>query len=122
MSSILVIDDDPSICELIRHYLENAGHTVSLARDGREGVDIFSGESFDMVIVDIFMPNKDGIETILELRDQHADAKIMAISGGGRLAGKQYLTYAQALGADSILPKPFTKQQLLDVVQELCSS
>ncbi len=122
MSKILVIDDDPSICELIRHYLENAGHSATLARDGREGLELFAGGMFSLVIVDIFMPRKDGIETILELREHCAEARILAISGGGKLAGKEYLSYAKALGADRILAKPFTKTQLLAAVAELGAS
>ncbi|MFW5489319.1 MAG: response regulator transcription factor [Desulfovibrio sp.] len=120
MSKILVIDDDPSICELVRHYLEKVGHDVTIAHDGREGIDVFSMEHFDLVIVDIFMPRKDGIETILELREQNKNACIMAISGGGKMAaGKEYLSYAKALGADCILSKPFAKSQLLQAVSEL---
>lgn len=118
MARVLVIDDDSLMRDLIRIYLEGDGFEVVEAGDGHDGVSRYRQKPADVVIVDIFMPRKDGIETIMDLRDIDPSANILAISGGGELAGMEYLSYARSLGADNILPKPFKRDELLAAVRK----
>lgn len=122
MTRILVIDDDDDIRCLLRDVLEDEGYDVIVAQDGRRGSDLWRGEEVDLVITDIFMPEKDGIETISELRQLHPDVRIVAISGGGRLDAANYLESAELLGAVSTLPKPFGRNDLLREVREALES
>jgi len=123
MKRILVIDDDMNIRECIRIILEEAGFSVIEADNGKTGIATFRGNHVDLVIVDLFMPEKEGIETIIELRTVAPELKILAISGG--IPGsdpRDFLKIAQKLGADSALDKPFTAQKLAAVVGRLLDS
>lgn len=115
----LVIDDDELVRETIVAILKSVELDVTAACDGEEGVQLFEAGATDLVITDILMPNKEGIETITELRAQDKKVKILAISGGGQVAGPKYLKLAEKMGADRTLPKPFTPQQVLTIVNEL---
>lgn len=120
MKSILVIDDDNDVRKCIRNILEQAGYSVLEAENGIVGMDIFRRDKADLVIVDLFMPEKEGIETIIELRKEFPDQKIIAISGGIPGYGPDnFLNIAQKLGADSSLDKPFNMAQLIDAVEKL---
>lgn len=119
MSNILVIDDDPSIRGFVRLYLEEAGHGVFEAEDGKVGMRIFSQHTIDLVVLDIFMPEKDGIETIQDIREKNADCKVLAISGGSVKMGMDFLHHAKAFGANEILVKPFNEKELLAAVSRL---
>lgn len=116
MSSILVVDDEPLVRELIRTALEAVGHTVDEAENGLIALECLDRRSFDLVITDIMMPEKEGIETMREIRKRCPNTRILAISGGGRAGGTAYLSLASKLGADEVLGKPFRTAQLLDVV------
>lgn len=118
MHTILVIDDDETIRSILRLYLEGAGYTVLSATDGKAGMRLFHGHSVDLVILDIFMPEKDGIETIQEIREA-GNCKVLAISGGSPTMGMDFLHHAKAFGANDILVKPFSEGELLDVVARL---
>jgi DNA-binding response OmpR family regulator len=115
----LVVDDDDSVRVLLRQTLTRAGHEVSEARDGNEALRVFRATPAHLVITDILMPEKDGIETIREFRRNNPLVKIIAISGGGRIDPKMCLLMAKMVGADRVLPKPFEPQLLLAMVQEL---
>jgi len=120
MKIILVIDDDEDVRSCIRNILEHSGYSVLEAENGKVGIDICSHNPVDLVIVDLFMPEKEGIETIIELRKEYADFKILAISGGIPGYGPDhFLHIAQKLGADGTLDKPFNMQQLLSKVEML---
>jgi DNA-binding response OmpR family regulator len=120
MKRILVIDDDQDVRSCVRNILEQSGYTVLEAENGSVGIDIFRQNTVDLVIVDLFMPEKEGIETIIELRKGYADLKILAISGGIPGYGPDhFLHIAQKLGADGSLDKPFNMQQLLAKVEML---
>jgi DNA-binding response OmpR family regulator len=121
MKHVLVIDDDRSTCDLIKHYLESQGFEVETAPDGREGIRRYHAHPADLVIVDIFMPHKDGIETIIDLRSQSPEARILAISGGGDMGGMEYLDYARVLGATNTLAKPFDRSSLINAVTTTAS-
>lgn len=116
MARILVIDDDALVRESIRLALQNAKHAVPEACDGRQALDVLRDHSVDLVISDIMMPELDGIELILAMRERHPDLRLIAISGGGRKGNIDYLPMAQKLGASVILPKPFTPKQLLSAI------
>ncbi len=116
MYRVLVIDDDEQIRGVCRAVLEPAGFEVEDASDGATGLEAFDARPFDCVLCDIFMPNKDGIETIQELTQTYFDVKVIAMSGGA--AGlPDYLPSAKIFGAADVLHKPFTPDQLLDAVR-----
>src|SRR5690242_19586057 len=106
MAKILVIDDDPAFRRVIRTILSRMHHDVVEAQDGNQGVESFKTEDPNLAICDIVMPDKEGIQTILEIRALTPDARIIAISGGGVSVGTGYLTAALKLGANLILSKP----------------
>jgi len=115
-----VIDDDEDVRSCIRNILEHSGYSVLEAENGSVGICIFRKNPVDLVIVDLFMPEKEGIETIIELRKEYADLKILAISGGIPGYGPDhFLHIAQKLGADGSLDKPFNMQQLLTKIELL---
>src|SRR5579859_1362922 len=105
MATILVIDDDPDVRDLVKTTLESAGHKVALAVDGRDGVQQYRAKGADLVITDLFMPDQEGLETIEQLRLEFPEVRIVAISG--KPTGGTMLSVAQRLGAAAILPKPF---------------
>jgi len=119
MPRILLIDDDQMVRQLLRAILEEAGYEVEEAADGRQGLDFFRQLPFDLVIVDIFMPNVDGLETIIEMKESHPDMKSIAISGGGLTAEMEFLSYAQTFGADRIFSKPLDMRAFMKAAEEL---
>ena len=115
----LVIDDDELARGTLSTMLEAAGFEVLQAEDGKRGLDIFRASAPGLVVTDILMPNKEGIETILELRRLDREVKIIAVSGGGRVGANQFLEVAQKLGADEVLSKPFSRARLADLARKL---
>jgi CheY-like chemotaxis protein len=116
MAHILIIDDEASLRDVVRDMLEMAGHSVAEARDGREALSIFALDNPDLVITDILMPERDGLETIAALREQHPLLPIVAVSGGGDAGVDFYLSLAGHIGATRTLAKPFRQAALLDAV------
>jgi CheY-like chemotaxis protein len=116
MPKVLVIDDDGLVRDTIVRILARKGYDVIVATDGRRGVQMFCRERPDLVITDIIMPEKEGLETIREIRAVCSDAKIIAISGGARIGNMDFLEMAGKLGASEIIPKPFGPSELLSVV------
>jgi CheY-like chemotaxis protein len=122
MQTILVIDDDPMVRHVLSKVLRRGGYQVHLASDGAEGLREFANLLPDLVITDMVMPVKGGLDTIKLLRASSPEAKIVAISGGNRLANKDFLDDAIELGAAAILAKPFEPEELLAKVAHcLCS-
>lgn len=120
MARILVVDDDPSIRTTLRKVLEREGHSIREAPDGQAGIDEVEREAPELVIVDLIMPEKEGIETIMELRERHPELTILAISGGGLSSDPSGpLWDAKVLGADGSLAKPFTVERLVRTVDEM---
>jgi two-component system, chemotaxis family, chemotaxis protein CheY len=113
MPKILVIDDDPLVRSTVARILRHRGYEAILAEDGHKGLKLFQSEAPDLVITDIIMPDREGIETIREMRAVRADVKIIAISGGGRLGNLDLLAMAGKLGADEIVAKPFDAAELV---------
>ncbi len=122
MSKILIIDDDKHIRIMLRQMLERQGYEVKDASDGNEGIKIYRNDPVDLVITDLIMPGKEGIETIMELREDYPDIKILAISGGGILGHKTYLMNAEKLGAMATMSKPIDQKVLLETVDKLLRS
>lgn len=119
MAHILVLDDEQAITAVMRQILEQAGHQVLLAPNGKVAMKLCDAHPVDLVITDIWMPEQDGLETIIQLRRWSTAPKILAMSGGGRYGLIEFLKMAQQLGADRTLCKPFSQQDLLDAVHGL---
>lgn len=117
MARILVIDDDEQILRTLRQVLELEGHEVVDASNGKEGIRLFEENRADLIITDIVMPEKEGIETIKELHEENPNLKIIAISGGGAVDPRVYLHLAENLGAMRTLVKPFSREELLNAVR-----
>ena len=121
MAKILVVDDNNELREMTSRVLRNAGHIVTGATNGNEATRLVQDNTFDLVITDLVMPEKDGIETIMELHRKIPALKIIAMSGGGLIAPENYLVFAQQLGAAQTLAKPFPRDELLAAVDRVLS-
>ena len=122
MKRILLIDDEPSILLMLKKMIERAGDfEVDLAQDGLEGMKLLDEYVFDLIVTDIIMPEKEGLEIIAELRRTNPDIKVIAISGGGRLSPEGYLESASLLGAHRVFKKPFEQKELTGAIKELLS-
>ena len=117
--SILVIDDDETIRGLLRAILEREGYLVSDAPDGDKGFKKYQESPTDLVITDLIMPGKEGIETIRDLRKKFPHVKIIAVSGGGRIGPDSYLKMAKGVGAVRTLSKPIDRLILLKTIGEV---
>lgn len=115
-TTILVADDEPSIVQLVRRIMEEAGYSVLTARNGREAIDTVRKHRVDVLITDLVMPEREGIETIQELRTTHPNLKMIAMSGA---FGGSYLHIAAMMGAVAALTKPLNAELLLNTVRTL---
>ena len=116
MATILLVEDEPLVSETLCAAMKGKGHTVVMAANGVEGLKRFAEGSFDLVVTDIIMPDKEGIEMILEMRRHKPDAKIVAISGGGRTGNVEFLKMAGSLGAMATLNKPIRLADFFNVL------
>jgi DNA-binding response OmpR family regulator len=119
MGHILVIEDEAQMRKLLRQVLEDAGYEVEEASNGLEGIRLYRENPADLIITDMIMPKKEGMETILDLKLEFPDVKIIAISGGGRIGPEPYLQIAEGLGAERVFMKPFDIKELLAAVKEI---
>lgn len=122
MSRILVIDDDKYVRTSIRAVLEGVGHEVSDAGDADVGLGMQRSNPFELAIVDLVMPKKEGLETIRELKRDYPNLPIIAISGGGDIVRKNYVQAAELFGAMATLEKPFDGDELLSTVANVISN
>jgi len=123
MKNILVIDDDVQFNKMLCLILTEAGYTVSSAEDGDAGLKIFRQEAPDLVITDIYMPEKEGLETIIELRAVSPGIKILVISGGMTQMGMaETFALAETFGANAVLAKPFDMNTILSTVSRLLAN
>ena len=120
MARILVIDDDADMRLTLRGMLEN--HALLEAADGKEALRLLASEQVDLVITDLVMPEKEGLETIVELRRDHPTLKIIAISGAAIEFRGCSLRIAQQLGAQVCLAKPFTPAELSSAIRQVLGS
>ncbi len=116
MATILVIDDEQSIRGLLREVLEKAGHRVIEAPDGREGLAQYQKQPIDLVLMDLLMPETDGLEATLQLTREYVDAKVIAMTGAQ--GDRNFLDVAKLLGARRTIAKPFDITALIQAVQE----
>ena len=108
MKQILVVDDEASVRLVIRDVLEADGYAVSEAADGEDAFRQIKTQPVDLIVTDLVMPNKNGIDLILELKKEYPNAPVLAISGGGGISGRfDYLKVAELVGAKNIMSKPF---------------
>jgi DNA-binding NtrC family response regulator len=117
---ILVIDDDPDVRDIMAELITSAGHEVVLASNGREGLEAHRACSADIAVVDLFMPEKEGLETIRDFGRDFPDVKVVAMTGGGRWNRVDpYLSTARAIGVAGVLKKPFDAATLLETIDRL---
>lgn len=117
---VLVVDDDPEMREAMARILGAAGYAVELAADGDQAIEVQRARPAEVLITDVFMPSRDGLETIQYFRVEYPDVGIIAMTGGsptGRV--DEYLKVANVAGANATLRKPFAAQALLDSVSSL---
>ncbi len=119
MATILVIDDDAAMRRLILRVLATRGHALLEAENGEQGLKLLEDQTPDLIITDILMPGKEGIETIREVRERSPDTKIIAISGGGGSHDMMFLDIAKTFGAQASLAKPFRPDELIEVVDRV---
>ena len=119
MTKILIADDEPNILMLSEVMFKEMGFDVYTAVNGQDAIEKALEIKPDIIITDIIMPDKDGIEIIIEAKKTYPNIILVAISGGGRIDSESYLNTAKYLGADATLKKPFTHDQLLDLLQNL---
>jgi CheY-like chemotaxis protein len=129
MAKIVIIDDEEDIRDVLGEVLTRAGHQVKAASNSSDGLEMLRNDGADLVITDIIMPGKDGIESAYDIRMEFPNTRIIVISGGGNvkpmdyepsaLKTEAYLASASAAGADMTLSKPFDRKELLDAVNEL---
>lgn len=119
MKNILVIEDNENMLRMMSDLLNRSGFHVLSAIDGVAGLKVYRAEKPDLVITDIIMPDKEGLEVIMDLVKEEPRPKIIAMSGGGMMEPRTYLSLAQKLGADEVLEKPFRPVELLDLIAKL---
>lgn len=119
MPGILIVEDEKTLREVLRIALLRRKYTVYEAADGKEAIDHFKPALVDLVITDLIMPEVEGLNVIIKLREIKPSVRIIAISGGGIAGPGSYLEVASALGADAIFSKPFPINKLLGTVEDL---
>lgn len=116
---VLVVDDNPDMRSFVKIVLERAGFEVQVAADGQRALDLQREHPADVLITDIFMPERDGIELIERFKSRFPRVKIIAMSGGGHAFKMDFLPVAAEIGADAVLRKPFAPETLLRMLQDL---
>ena len=117
--TILLVDDDETFCETWETVLSGHGYQVFVALDAKAALNIIARQNLDLVIIDILMPEIDGLELMAALRQSKPSLKTIAISGGGRIGRATYLQMAEAVGATKTLEKPFSQQEMLNILTEM---
>ena len=119
MKNILVIEDNENMLRMLLDLLNRSGYNVLSAIDGVAGLKTYRTAKPDLVITDIIMPDKEGLEVIMDLVKETPRPKIIAMSGGGMMEPRTYLSLAEKLGADEIIQKPFRPAELLALIEKL---
>lgn len=119
MARILVVDDDPISRKTLQIILEGAGHEVVQAGDGSQALKMYHAQPADVVITDIFMPEKEGVEMVRELRQDYPDVRIIAVSGGSSSARFDSLDWIRVFGVRHAFAKPFDREAILGAVADL---
>jgi len=119
MKHILIIDDEEQIREMLIEMVSLDGYEADGAENGNIAQKLLEETTFDLVITDLIMPEKEGFETIKEIKTNYAALPIIAMSGGGRVSPDLYLPTAKSLGADYVFQKPVKRRQLIEVIKKL---
>ena len=119
MARILIIDDEKYILDYLEDLLEDEGFEIITAANGKEAIELYKKMAFDVVITDLLMPEKDGEETIIELRKIDPEVKIIVITGGGNISAEDHIQLIESLNVDHAFLKPLNQDKLLSVVKEL---
>jgi CheY-like chemotaxis protein len=114
--AILVVDDQEDLREILEMKLTAAGYRVTAVANGRDAIKAFAQEKFDLVLTDMIMPERDGLEVIWGVRQAQPGLPVIAMSGGGRMTPAEYLKMARSFGAIALLEKPFSDEQLLSSI------
>jgi len=122
MAKILLVDDDVLVRTSLSFALEDAGHVVTQAVNGDDGLAALERDTFDLVVLDLLMPVREGIETIREIRKTWKTLPVLAISGGDKTGWSDFLRMATVLGANDTMAKPFTAGEFVDRVTNLLSA
>lgn len=115
--TVVIADDDPLLCETFRISLEARGYNVLLAEDGNQALKIVESTAVGAMLLDILMPRKEGLETLIELKQRFPALKVFVMSGGGLYGRADFLTVARKFGADAVLRKPFPIQALVELLE-----
>ena len=116
---VLIVDDDAGVRNFLRMLLELEGYEIATVANGNEALEAQRQDPAAVVLTDIFMPEAEGMETIVQLRKEFPQARIIVMSGGGSYRGTDYLKLARELGASKTLKKPFAPQDLIDAMREI---
>ncbi|MBP2291593.1 response regulator [Azospirillum rugosum] len=120
MAKVLVVEDSAAVRLAVTEVIEQAGHTVSSAENGRVAIELLQGETFDLIVTDVLMPEADGLEVIKEARARHPKTQVLAMSGGApNLPAGYALKMAEMFAADAVLFKPFLNEELKKAVARL---
>lgn len=117
MAKILIVDDEQQLRDVLKTVLQDEGHEVVEASNGNVALEQFRQTATDLIITDIVMPDKEGLETIIDFRRMYPGVKIIAMSGGGRTSPHDYLDMAKKLGAAEVIAKPFSIDDFLKCVE-----
>jgi CheY-like chemotaxis protein len=121
--AIIVADDVAEILQLVGRCLEEAGHKVSYASSGSEVIRLLAKQPCDLVVVDVLMPDGDGLDVVFAIKRSYTSTRVLAISGGGKyMVAAECLRIAKGVGADGVLLKPFNRQQLLEALDAVMAS
>lgn len=115
--SVLVVDDDPILRRIATEMLEQDGCVVHRAENGAEALRRLGERATDVVVLDMLMPEKEGLETLIEIRQAWPGVRVVAISGGGRIGAAELLQWATVAGADAVLAKPLDPRLLCETVR-----
>ena len=117
MAKILIVDDEPIMRDMLTQMLLQDHHEVLMAENGEQGCAIYREEQPELIITDIVMPEKNGLEMLMDLKKEFPELRVIAISGGGGITGAfDYLPVAKLVGADQILKKPFGIKEIRDAI------
>lgn len=119
MARILLIDDNEQVRDMIGELLRTEGFEVEVASDGAEGLKAFRNKKADLVITDVVMPEKEGLEVIAEIKQMAPETKLIAVSGGGYSQNLGYLAIAERLGAHRTVSKPFKMDEFIKTVRSV---
>jgi DNA-binding response OmpR family regulator len=120
MQNILIVDDEENIRNILKEFLELAGFEVMCAENGFDALNKATENEYDLVITDLVMPDRNGLELILDIKKLSPRPKIIAMSGGGGIRGRyDYLEISEIVGAEKILRKPFSMEQVQGMVRDM---